>query len=106
MSSDLFVVPPPQGGVRGSHFTDCIVSGAANPMGVAAQMLRDGRRGYPPERVATVIWKALEARRPRTRYAVVPNRFINWTLPGIMPPRLLDQIMAGLFGLRASNRPM
>jgi short-subunit dehydrogenase len=68
------------------------------------QMLRDGRRGYPPERVAAVIWKALAARRPRTRYAVVPNRLMNWTLPGIMPARLLDQIIAGVLGLRASNR--
>jgi acyl-coenzyme A thioesterase PaaI-like protein len=42
MSRDLFVVPPAQGGVRGSHFTDCIVTGPANPMGVAAQTLRDG----------------------------------------------------------------
>ncbi len=42
MNRDLFVVPPPQGGVRGSHFTDCIVTGPANPMGVAAQVLRDG----------------------------------------------------------------
>jgi len=42
MSRDLFVVPPPQGGVRGSHFTDCIVSGRANPMGVAAEIRRDG----------------------------------------------------------------
>jgi acyl-coenzyme A thioesterase PaaI-like protein len=42
MSRDLFVVPPPQGGTRGSHFTDCIVSGRANPMGVAAEILRDG----------------------------------------------------------------
>jgi acyl-coenzyme A thioesterase PaaI-like protein len=42
MNRDLFVVPPAQGGVRGSHFTDCIVSGPANPMGVAAQTLRDG----------------------------------------------------------------
>jgi acyl-coenzyme A thioesterase PaaI-like protein len=42
MDRDLFVVPPPQGGARGSHFTDCIVTGAANPMGVAAQVLRDG----------------------------------------------------------------
>jgi acyl-coenzyme A thioesterase PaaI-like protein len=42
MSSDLFAVPPPQGGVRGSHFTDCIVTGPANPMGVAAHILRDG----------------------------------------------------------------
>jgi NAD(P)-dependent dehydrogenase (short-subunit alcohol dehydrogenase family) len=68
------------------------------------QMLRDGRRGYPPERVAAVIWKALAARRPRTRYAVVPNRLMNWTLPGIIPARLLDQIIAGVLGLRASNR--
>jgi acyl-coenzyme A thioesterase PaaI-like protein len=42
MNRDLFVVPPPQGGVRGSHFTDCIVTGPANPMGVAAQIGRDG----------------------------------------------------------------
>jgi acyl-coenzyme A thioesterase PaaI-like protein len=42
MSRDLFVVPPAQGGVRGSHFTDCIVTGPANPMGVAAQTFRDG----------------------------------------------------------------
>jgi acyl-coenzyme A thioesterase PaaI-like protein len=42
MGSDLFVVPPPQGGVRGSHFTDCIVTGPANPMGVAAHTRRDG----------------------------------------------------------------
>ncbi len=42
MSRDLFVVPPPQGSTRGSHFTDCIVTGPANPMGVAAKVLRDG----------------------------------------------------------------
>jgi acyl-coenzyme A thioesterase PaaI-like protein len=42
VTSELFVVPPPQGGVRGSHFPDCIVTGPANPMGVAAQILRDG----------------------------------------------------------------
>jgi acyl-coenzyme A thioesterase PaaI-like protein len=42
MNSELFVVPPAQGGVRGSHFNDCIVTGPTNPMGVAAQTLRDG----------------------------------------------------------------
>jgi hypothetical protein len=41
-SGDLFVVPPAQGDVRGSRFADCIVSGAANPMGVAARMGRHG----------------------------------------------------------------
>jgi acyl-coenzyme A thioesterase PaaI-like protein len=42
MNRDLFVVPPPQGRARGGHFTDCIVTGPANPMGMAAQVLRDG----------------------------------------------------------------
>ncbi len=69
------------------------------------QMLRDGRRGYPPDRVADAIWKALSARRPSTRYAVVPQRLINWTLPGILPSRMVDQIIAGFLGLRPSSRP-
>jgi acyl-coenzyme A thioesterase PaaI-like protein len=42
MDRDLFVVPPPQGRARGSHFNDCIVTGPTNPMGMAAQVLRDG----------------------------------------------------------------
>jgi acyl-coenzyme A thioesterase PaaI-like protein len=42
MTRDLFVVPPPQGRTRGGHFTDCIVTGRANPMGVAAQIVREG----------------------------------------------------------------
>ncbi len=69
------------------------------------RMLRDGRNGYPPERVAATIWKALSVRRPRIRYAVVPRRLINWTLPGILPARLLDQLIAGFLGLRASSHP-
>ena len=69
------------------------------------QMLRDGRRGYPPERVAAVIWKALSTRRPRTRYAIVPRRLINWTVPGLLPARLLDRLIAGFLGLRPSDRP-
>jgi acyl-coenzyme A thioesterase PaaI-like protein len=42
-AGDLFAAPPPpQGGVRGNHFMDCIVTGLANPMGVAAETLRQG----------------------------------------------------------------
>jgi NAD(P)-dependent dehydrogenase (short-subunit alcohol dehydrogenase family) len=69
------------------------------------QMLRDGRNGYPPERVATIIRTALNVRRPRTRYAVVPHRLINWTLPGLLPSRLVDQLIGGFLGLRASSHP-
>jgi acyl-coenzyme A thioesterase PaaI-like protein len=42
MSRDLFAVAPPQGRAGGSYFPDCIMTGPANPMGVAAETLRDG----------------------------------------------------------------
>lgn len=68
------------------------------------QMLRDGRRGYAPERIAASVWTALSVRRPRTRYAVVPRRLINWTLPGILPSRLLDQLIGRFLGLRIAKQ--
>jgi NAD(P)-dependent dehydrogenase (short-subunit alcohol dehydrogenase family) len=69
------------------------------------RMLSDGRKGLPPERIAATIWEALSAPRPRTRYAVVPRKLINWTIPGLLPPRLLDRLIAGFLGLRAPSRP-
>ncbi|HVE79000.1 MAG TPA: SDR family oxidoreductase [Gemmatimonadaceae bacterium] len=64
------------------------------------EFIRNGRRGYPPERVAAAVWTALSARRPRTRYAVVPGRLMNWTIPMALPARLVDRLLAARFGLR------
>ncbi|MHB8593661.1 MAG: PaaI family thioesterase [Acidimicrobiales bacterium] len=41
MKRQLFTDPPPDGGAR-LHFPDCIVSGPANPMGMAARVRREG----------------------------------------------------------------
>jgi acyl-coenzyme A thioesterase PaaI-like protein len=71
MSSDLFVVAPPQGGVRGSHFTDCIVTGPANPMGVAAQVLRDGDDAV----VRCTLGDAFEGAPGRTHGGIVAALF-------------------------------
>ncbi len=78
---------------RGSEFTPAMLK-------VRDYMLSEGRKGYPPERVAGVVWRALTARRPKTRYAVVPNRFLHWTLPGMLPRRLVDWLIAKRLGLR------
>jgi NAD(P)-dependent dehydrogenase (short-subunit alcohol dehydrogenase family) len=59
-----------------------------------------GRRGFPPERVGEVIWRALSARRPRLRYAVVPGRLLNWTLPRLLPGRVVDRLIASGLGMR------
>jgi len=44
MKRDVFAVSPPDGGAR-SHFPDCIVTGEANPMGMAALVYRDDDEG-------------------------------------------------------------
>lgn len=63
-------------------------------------MIARGRRGLAPERVAEVVWRALTARRPRTRYAVVHHKFKNWFLPRLLPARLIDRAVAKQLGFR------
>ena len=55
--------------------------------------------GLPPERVGNAIYVALTAAKPRVRYAVIPQRFKNWTLPRLLPTRMLDAAMAKQMGL-------
>jgi NAD(P)-dependent dehydrogenase (short-subunit alcohol dehydrogenase family) len=64
----------------------------------------EGRRGYPPERVAELVWTALTTRRPRVRYAVVPRPLQNWTLPRLLPRRLLDRMIAARTTLTNPSR--
>jgi NAD(P)-dependent dehydrogenase (short-subunit alcohol dehydrogenase family) len=58
-------------------------------------MINTGLRGYPPEYLGLVIWKALTSAHPRTRYgySVTPRPFSSWILPQLLPARLLDQMI-------------
>jgi NAD(P)-dependent dehydrogenase (short-subunit alcohol dehydrogenase family) len=60
----------------------------------------EGRKGYPPERIAGVVLEALTAARPRARYPVVPGHVQNWTIPRLLPVRVVDRIMASQLGLK------
>jgi NAD(P)-dependent dehydrogenase (short-subunit alcohol dehydrogenase family) len=78
---------------------------AATPYGPALRRFRDyalktGRAGYPPEKVADAIWTALNTAKPATRYPVVINKLTNWTIPRLLPRRLVDRIIAGQLGLK------
>jgi hypothetical protein len=33
-------------------------------------------------------------RRPKARYAIVPNRLTNWIIPRLIPMRILDKLVA------------
>lgn len=63
-------------------------------------MLTGGREGLAPEKVAEVIETALSADTPKARYAPVPDKLTNYTIPTRLPKRWLDAIFARRFGLK------
>jgi NAD(P)-dependent dehydrogenase (short-subunit alcohol dehydrogenase family) len=64
-----------------------------------AALVKRGRQGLPVERLGEAIHHALTAPKPRARYAVLRNRFVNWTLPLLLPKRVLDRVIARALGL-------
>jgi hypothetical protein len=61
-------------------------------------IVKEGRRGLPPERLANAVYVALTATKPKARSAIVPQRFKNWTLPRLLPTRMLDAAIAKQMG--------
>ncbi|HEY4709602.1 MAG TPA: SDR family NAD(P)-dependent oxidoreductase [Candidatus Acidoferrales bacterium] len=55
--------------------------------------------GLSPERLGEAVYVALSTAKPKARYAVVPQRFKNWTLARLLPVRMLDAQLAKLLGL-------
>lgn len=62
-------------------------------------MLKGGRDGLPPEQIAKVIETALTAKSPKARYAPVPNKLTNFTLPMLLPKRTVDSFFWKRFNL-------
>jgi NAD(P)-dependent dehydrogenase (short-subunit alcohol dehydrogenase family) len=61
--------------------------------------ITEGRKGFPPERIGAAVSVALTAALPKARYAVVAQRLMNWTVPRLLPKRLLDRIIGKQLGL-------
>jgi hypothetical protein len=56
--------------------------------------------GYSPDDFGRLVLRAFEAKRPRTRYAIVRGRFANWVLPPTaLPDRWLDRVIGRTVGL-------
>ncbi|MEO1642902.1 MAG: SDR family oxidoreductase [Pseudomonadota bacterium] len=62
-------------------------------------MLSGGREGLEPETVAKVIEKALTDSSPKARYAPVPDKLTNFTLPMLLPKRVVDKFFWKRFGM-------
>jgi NAD(P)-dependent dehydrogenase (short-subunit alcohol dehydrogenase family) len=61
-------------------------------------MINSGKRGLPASDVGDLIWRCLTMAKPKTRYAILRKPFMDRTLPKLMPPRMLDRIIARRLG--------
>ncbi|MEM8773010.1 MAG: SDR family oxidoreductase [Pseudomonadota bacterium] len=62
-----------------------------------AELAKDG---LEPEAIGDLVRDILDGRKTKTRYAVMNNKFIMWTLPMLLPPRWFDRILFKQFGFR------
>lgn len=61
-------------------------------------IVAQGRKGLSPERLGEAVHLALTTAKPKARYAVIKQRFRNWTLPRLLPSRMLDAVIARQLG--------
>lgn len=62
-------------------------------------ILSGEKNGLPVETIANLLLNILRAKHPKTRYAPVPNKFLSWTIPNLLPTRFVDWIIAKTIGL-------
>src|ERR1700693_4153721 len=64
-------------------------------------IVAEGRtNGLPPERLGEAVRVALTTAKPKTRYAVIPQRLKNWTFLRLLPVRMFDNFIAKQMGLK------
>ncbi|MCC3158471.1 SDR family NAD(P)-dependent oxidoreductase [Hymenobacter sp. 15J16-1T3B] len=62
-------------------------------------------QGLTPAFVAERLVGILEARRPKVRYALVPDLLRAWVVPRLLPARWLDRLLGRGIGLLPPRRP-
>ena len=58
-----------------------------------------GRKGFDADIIGNRVKEILQDPSPKTRHVITPNRFINFTLPGILPDRIFDKLVGKGLGL-------
>ena len=61
--------------------------------------MKSGREGFPATKVAELIARILAMKRPKARYTIIPNRFVEYTIPRLLPARMLDYLMGKYLGI-------
>ena len=58
-----------------------------------------GKKGFDAEIIGNRVKEILQNPSPKTRHVITPNRFINYTLPGILSDRAFDKLTGRGLGL-------
>jgi len=61
--------------------------------------IKSGREGLPPEEIGKLILQVLTIPRPKARYAILRDAFANWTIPRLLPKRVVDRTIGRRLGL-------
>jgi NAD(P)-dependent dehydrogenase (short-subunit alcohol dehydrogenase family) len=61
-------------------------------------IIDEGRKGFTPDYLGEVVWRALTTPRPPVRYAIVPQAVRQWIIARLVPKRRVDAIIARNFG--------
>jgi len=61
---------------------------------------KEGVSGYAADVIGRAVWHVLTTAKPRVRYAIVPSRLTNWTIPQLLPMRTLDKLVASFMGIQ------
>ena len=64
----------------------------------------EGKKGLQPRAIGEVVHTALTVRKPKTVYTVVRQKFKNWTLPRLLPRRMIDRIIGKQLGLSSAQK--
>ena len=58
-----------------------------------------GKKGLDADIIGNRVKTILQDPRPRIRHVITPKRFLNYTLPGILPTRIYDKLLGKGLGL-------
>lgn len=58
-----------------------------------------GETGLDPDDIGKLVVQIFDDPSPKTRYPTLKNTFTRWTLPRLLPPRMLDRLLARRIGL-------
>ncbi|MCH7513221.1 MAG: SDR family oxidoreductase [Bacteroidetes bacterium] len=60
----------------------------------------EAEKGIPIDDFGETVFRIFSKKDPKTRYVIINNKFKNWTIPNLLPDKILDKMIAGQLGLK------